>query len=196
MARAGLTPARVIDEAQVAVDELGVDALSLTALATRLGVRVPSLYKHIESLDAVRQAISVRAKVDFADTLARAAVGRAGGDALLAVCNAYRDWAGTHPGRYQTTLRAANPGDPADIAASERAAEVIFEVLAGYGLDEPQRVDATRLLRATLHGFVSLEAAGGYLLPVDVDRSFDRAIAALDRALAGWSGGVELPGGR
>jgi AcrR family transcriptional regulator len=187
VARAGLTHARVIEEARLAADEEGAEALSLTALAARLGVRVPSLYKHVGSLDAVRQAVSVRAKGELADALGRAGVGRARGEALAAVCRAYRAWAAAHPGQYATTLRAADSGDPDDVAASARAVEVIYEVLAGYGLDDEQRVDATRLLRATLHGFVSLEAAGGYLLPVDVDRSFDQAVAALDRAIADWS---------
>jgi hypothetical protein len=38
-----------------------------------------------------------------------------------------------------------------------------------------------------LHGFVTLEAAGGFGLPRDVDRSFDRLVDALDAALTAWS---------
>ena len=63
---------------------------------------------------------------------------------------------------------------------------VVFAVLAGYGLGEGARVDATRTLRSALHGFLVLEDAGGFGLPVDIDRSFDALVDALDRALATW----------
>jgi hypothetical protein len=38
--------------------------------------------------------------------------------------------------------------------------------------DDPADDAATRMLRASPHGFVALEAAGGFTLPGDVDRSF------------------------
>jgi len=40
-----------------------------------------------------------------------------------------------------------------------------------------------RIARAGLHGFVSLEAAGGFGLPRDVDRTFDRLIETLHTGL-------------
>lgn len=46
--------------------------------------------------------------------------------------------------------------------------------------------DATRALRSALHGFVSLEAAGGFGLPRDVDRSFSRLVTAVDSAFKDW----------
>jgi len=186
VARAGLSPDRVVDAAGVLADEVGISGLSFAALAERLGVKVPSLYKHVASLDAVRQSISVRAKNELADAMGAAAIGRSRDEALTAIAHAYRAWAGEHPGRYETTLRAAAPGDPADVRATERAIEVIFSALAGYGLSQEATIDATRMLRSGLHGFVAIEAAGGFMLPLDVDRSFGAMVAALDRALADW----------
>ena len=186
MARAGLSTDRVVDEAAQLADEVGIGGLSFAALAERLGVKVPSLYKHVASLDGVRQAISVRAKAELADAIGAAAIGLSRGEAIRAVAFAYRSWAGTHPGRYATTLRAAAPGDADDVGASQRSVEVIFSSLAGYGLTREQTIDATRMLRSSLHGFVALEAAGGFMLPLDVDRSFDVMVTALDRALSDW----------
>ena len=54
MPRAGLSTASVIEAAADLADEIGYDALTLTALATRLGVAVPSLYKHVSGLEALR----------------------------------------------------------------------------------------------------------------------------------------------
>jgi hypothetical protein len=65
--------------------------------------------------------------------------------------------------------------------------QVAFDVMAGYELRDDDAVDAIRALRAALHGFVTLEAGGGFGLPVDVDRSFDRLVAGLATAFVGWS---------
>jgi hypothetical protein len=44
--------------------------------------------------------------------------------------------------------------------------------------------DAVHAIRATLHGFVALEAGGGFGLPEDVDESFERLVAMLVSGLA------------
>ena len=186
MARAGLTPDVVIDTAGTLADETGIAGLSFAALADRLGVKVPSLYKHVASLDAVRQAISVRAKDDLADAVGAAAIGRSRGEAVAALADAYRAWAGAHPGRYETTQRAADPNDPDDVRASTRLVQVIFAALAGYGLSERATIDATRAVRSSLHGFVAIESGGGFMLPIDVSGSFAAMVAGLDRALGSW----------
>ena len=47
--------------------------------------------------------------------------------------------------------------------------------------------DAIRFLRSALHGFVTLEIAGGFAMDRSVDDTFAVSVEALDRALAGWS---------
>ncbi|MGZ3714794.1 MAG: TetR family transcriptional regulator, partial [Ktedonobacterales bacterium] len=56
--RAGLDQEAVIQAAADLVDAEGMDALSLARLAETLGVRTPSLYNHISSLDGVRHALA------------------------------------------------------------------------------------------------------------------------------------------
>jgi AcrR family transcriptional regulator len=161
------------------VDEVGFDRLTLAAVAERLGVRLPSLYKHVEGLEAVRTAVAARSKDELAAVLASSAVGRAGADALRSMSVAYRTWALAHPGRYAGTVRAPAAGAEHEVDAAARATEVVFGVLRAYELEGDDLVDATRALRATLHGFVAIELAGGFGLPTDVDRSFERAVDGL-----------------
>ncbi len=186
MPRAGLTRLRVVEEAEALADEVGLTQLTLAAIAVRLGVQVPSLYKHIDGLEALQRQLATRARADLAETLAMAAVGKASADAVDAVAIAYRSWAHRHPGRYPATLRAPSPDDAADVAATEAAVQVVYNALAGYGLEGADAVDATRTLRSALHGFIALEAAHGFGLPEDVDRSFERMVAAQKLALGAW----------
>jgi AcrR family transcriptional regulator len=163
-------------EAEKLCDEVGIDSLSLAALAGRLGVRQPSLYKHVDGLPALKRAIAVRGKVELGQVLARAGVGRAGDDAVRALAAAYRTWADQHPGRYHASVRAADPSDPEDQAATAAAVAVVLDVLAGYGVTGADAVHAARALRSAMHGFVSLEAAGGFGLPESLDESYDRLV--------------------
>ena len=57
-------------------------------MAAAAGVRTPSLYDHVESLDDVRRRVALLALRDLADALRDAAVGRAGDDALAATADA------------------------------------------------------------------------------------------------------------
>lgn len=186
MARAGLSTERVVDEAARLADEVGLDRVTLSALAERFGVAQPSLYKHVDGVGGLQRQLAARATRDLGEALGGAAMGRAAGDALFAVAAAYRRFALDHPGRYAATVRAPDPADAEHTAATDRVLSTVLAVLAGYGLTGDDAVDAARALRSALHGFAALEAAGGFGLPRDVDRSFDRLVAALDTALRAW----------
>lgn len=187
MARAGLNPDLVVAEAARLADEVGRDRLTLAALAERFGVAVPSLYKHVDGLDDLQRRLTIRSVTELGQALAAAADGRTGSSALRAVAEAYRRYAVAHPGRYAATVRAPEREDREHLAATEVVLDVVLEVLAGYGLEGDDAIDAARALRAALHGFAALESAGGFGLPRDVERSFDRLVTGLDRLLAEWA---------
>lgn len=186
MARAGLSTDRVVAEAAAMADEVGLPNLTLAALAAHLGVRQPSLYKHIDGLEALRRLLALRAKADLADVLGRAAVGLARKDALVAVADAFRTWALAHQGLYAAVQRPATPGDSEDEAVSGRILQVLTAVVGGYGLEDDDVIDAVRAFRSAVHGFVSLEVSGGFGLPVSTDRSFDRLVHSIEVALTSW----------
>jgi AcrR family transcriptional regulator len=185
--RAGLTRDIVAEEATVLADEVGLATLTTAALAARLGVRQPSLYKHIDSMAGLHRDIAVNAKRALGEVLARASVGRSGADAITAMSHAYRDWARRHPARYEASNRMPTPGDVDDEAVSVAAVQVIADVLTAYRLDGDDAVDAIRAFRSTLHGFVSYEMSGAFAWSADVDRSFDRLVSGFIVALSTWT---------
>jgi AcrR family transcriptional regulator len=179
MPRAGLAPAAVVAAGAVLADEVGLAGLTMGLLAERVGVRTPSLYKHVDSLDALRRGIAIQAKRELGDCLARAAAGRSGPDALHAFAAAYRRWVLDHPGRYAATIRAPGPGDEEDRQASDDTVRILLDILAGSGVPDAHAIDAARAFRSAMHGFVSLESAGGFGLPQDVDHSYRFLIETL-----------------
>lgn len=146
--------------------------LTLKDLAAELGVRTPSLYNHIGSLEELRQEIAIYGIHELADRIGNAAIGRAGDDALQAMSWAYRDFVTNRPGLHLATQRAPGANQAELIAGAERVLSMLQRVLEPYGLSEKEQIHAIRALRAMVHGFVSLEQAGGFGMPVDLDESF------------------------
>ena len=83
MPRAGLTAASVTEAAADLVDEVGLDGLSMGLLAERLGVRAPSLYKHVTDKADLAHRIAVLAMHELADAVRDATQGLSGKDALV-----------------------------------------------------------------------------------------------------------------
>ena len=193
MPRAGLSPEVVVSEAARLVDAEGAGALTLSALAQRFGVAQPSLYKHVGGLDDLHGRLALVATRELGAAMRRAASGRSGAQATAAVARAYRDYAREHPGTYAYLLRP-RADDDAHAQAAQEVLDVLADVLASYGIaGESDLVDPVRFLRATMHGFVALEIAGGFAMARSTDTSFDALVAGLDRALVGWADAV--PGG-
>jgi AcrR family transcriptional regulator len=182
--RAGLSRDLVVAEAATVADEIGYERLTLAAVAERFGVAVPSLYKHVAGLGALRRELALLAVRDLGAHLEQAV--QAGGSDLRSVAHAYREFARSHPGRYAATLRAADPSDDEAVAASDAVLATVLTVLGAYGLAGDDAIDAARTLRSSLHGFVTLEHLGGFGLPRDVDRSFERMVEMLDAAFRSW----------
>ena len=78
----------VVDIAIELVDERGISALSLAAVANRAKVAAPSLYKHVRNLESLQQKVSARATAELAQALSAAVAGRSGEDALRCVAHA------------------------------------------------------------------------------------------------------------
>ena len=185
--RAGLSEAAVLDAAATIADEAGLDAVTLAAVAQRVGVRPPSLYNHVDGLEGLRRGLAALGSEEMAARLTRAAVGKSGDDACMAIAYAYRAYAKERPGLYQSTLRAPGEADTRRIAAAQTTLDVIGAALEPFGLRDDDLVHAIRGLRSVIHGFVSQELAGSFGMPQSIEASFEFSVRAYLRGLEGAS---------
>jgi AcrR family transcriptional regulator len=193
MPRAGLVPATVTAAAADLADEISPAPLTMSVVAERLGVKGPSLYKHVDSLADLTHRIAILGVTELGEALREAMQGRAGVDALAAAAQAVRTYVKEHPGRYAATVRAAPSGadDPLALAL-ERTLNSFTAILHGYNLSEDQEIHAVRMLRSMLHGFATLEVSNGFKMSTDVDDSFAWMVAFLDGGLQA-AGGARRP---
>lgn len=177
--RIPLDQQRILDAAARLADTDGLENLTLTKVAAELGVQQPALYRHIESWQDLLRLLSLRGRHMLGDTLAEAAIGVSGDEAVLAVGRAWRRIVLANPGLYAATDRYPCAGDPELEEAVERIVSVIAQALNGFDLDEDHRVHAARALRSAFHGFAHLESGDGHPHPHDLDETFDGMIELL-----------------
>ena len=164
---AGRVPGRarpaVVPPSAPAADQFRLRSLTWVCTTNRIGVKTPALYNHVTSQAQLVHRIAILATTELADAIRDATQGRAGSDALAAGAQAMRMYVREHPGGYEAgnAARPTGPDDPL-MAAARRVIASWAAMLRGYRLDPDQEIRALRMLRSMLHGFATLEAAGGF----------------------------------
>lgn len=183
--RPPLTPESLTRTAADLADEVGFEAVTVSAVARRVGVKPASVYFHLAGTDDLRGRISALALTELGERLGLALAGRAGRDALAALVDAVRTFATEHPGRWESTqVRITAPeAEP----AGARVGALMLAVVRGYGLPESEQTHAVRLIGSTVNGFVRLHVTGGFdRSDPDPEESWSRMTQALDTALTHW----------
>ncbi len=130
----------------------------------------------------MKQKLAIYGLNRLHERMTQAAVGRSGDTAVRALSEAYAGFAREHPGLYDATFRAPDSGDPKLHLAQRQVVDLVVQVLSVYELKGDNSLHTIRGLRSILHGFASIESAGGFGLPLDLDVSFGMLI---DTFLAG-----------
>jgi AcrR family transcriptional regulator len=174
----------VVAAAAELADEAGYKELTMGLVAQRLGIRTPSLYKHVDDLADLRHRVATQAMTELGEAMRDALQGRSGLDALTAMLTTSRAYVTAHPGRYAATIgeQLTGPDDPLLTAAS-RILGSIAAMLRGYGISDTEMNHAIRTLRCTIHGYAALQAAEGFQWDADPEETFDWMIRFLDRGL-------------
>lgn len=153
------------------LEQGGPAKVSMQAVADRVGVRAPSLYKRVRDRDALMQHIAEATVDDLGAALAASDLTLAG------LARAYREFAHAHPEGFRH-LYASSPG----LAHLQRASEPVLQA-ARAAVGEERALDAARLVTAWVTGFLSMELAGAFRLGGDVDGAFRYGLAQLETAL-------------
>ena len=99
-----------------------------------------------------------------------------------------RAFALRQPGLYGAFLPAPKPDEDPEVAAALlEPVTVVASVLDGMGVDPTAVIPLVRALRASVHGFVTIELGGGFGLPENIDDSFTTTIDLVIDAIAAHS---------
>jgi AcrR family transcriptional regulator len=160
----------------------GLGRLTMQAVADRVGVRAPSLYKRVRSRDDLIGLITSAAVEDLGEQLrVVATTGDARAD-LAALATAFRAFAHARPAAYHLIFAPVPGVGRPDQDALARAIAPVLRV-AGDLAGREHELEAARTISAWAYGFVAMELAGAFNLGGDVDRAYAFGVARLADAL-------------
>jgi len=159
----------IVTAARQLLEDEGLDALSMRRLADRLGIRAPSIYKHLPDKQALENALISDGFEEQAD-LCEAALANSD-DPIHAFAAAYRGFAHRHPHLYR--LMTERPLDRPNLVqgAEDRAARTVYEA---FGRDR----DLARAAWAFAHGMTILELNDRFPPDADLDAAWKRGLDA------------------
>jgi AcrR family transcriptional regulator len=157
-------------------DEEGLAAVTMQAVADRLGVTPMALYRHVTNkadlLDGVVERILLEVPLPEADL--------AWADRLSALARGTRAAALRHPQVFPLLLQRAAATDGA-----RRTRDVVYGALREAGLAEADVVQLERLLATAILGFAASEAGGRFAAhsPEQLNADFEVLQAMLASAI-------------
>jgi AcrR family transcriptional regulator len=160
----------IVAAARALLEEEGPGALTMRALATRIGIQAPSLYAHFAGKRELEAAIAATSFEELADATRDVAD-------LTELGRAYRAYARAHPHLYRLVNDRPLPRDLLPEGVEDRAAETLVSLCGGD-------IDLARATWAFAHGMTMLELAGRFPDGADLDAAWDTGTRALAAAAA------------
>jgi AcrR family transcriptional regulator len=181
-APARTTNTAIIAAARALLEAGGPDAVTMQAVAGLVGVRAPSLYKHVTSRSALLRAVAEDAMAEIGAELAAAArTGDPTAD-VRSMAFAFRAWAQRSPNAYRHVFGPLGGDDRPSTGLGAAAVAPLLEACTRL-VGPEHALDAARLLTAYVHGFTNMELAGGFGLGGDVGGAFRWGVETLAGAL-------------
>lgn len=146
------------------LEQDGLAALTMNAVALRVGVRAPSLYKRVAGRDRLIQLVAEATLTELANRLG---VGRGVAD----IANVFRAFGQERPAAFQLVLTPAAGTPIADARFRVAATEPIIQA-AGALAGEEHGLEAARLVVAWATGFISMELNGAFQMGGDVNAAW------------------------
>ncbi|MEV1320507.1 TetR-like C-terminal domain-containing protein [Micromonospora arborensis] len=174
----------IVRAGQDILESAGLSGLTMQAVADRVGVRAPSLYKRVRNRDDLVRLITEATVRDLGERLAAIGAGTDPRRDLAELARAFRAFAHARPRGYQLIFAPRPDLTGPSTEALTHAVEPVLRVAANLA-GEAHALNAARTLTAWANGFISMELAGAFKLGGDIDQAYEFGIARLADALIG-----------
>lgn len=149
----------------------GPKTVTMQAVAQRVGVRAPSLYKRVRDRDALIKLVAEATADELGARL------EASDAALAGLARTYREFARERPEGFRLLFAVEGVAEPLRRISAPvlRAAREL--------VGEDRALDAARLLTAWATGFISMELSGAFRLGGDIDGAFEFGLERIEAGL-------------
>ncbi|CAN5250274.1 TetR/AcrR family transcriptional regulator [soil metagenome] len=148
----------------------GPTGVTMNAVAQRVNVKAPSLYKRVRDRDALLGLIADSTIDDLGARTASI-------DTLTELARTFRSFAKERPEGFRLMFAGGASTD-----ALSRSVEPVLRVSTAL-VGEQHALEAARLIVSWSTGFLSMELAGAFRMGGDVDEAFEFGLARIAAAL-------------
>ncbi len=177
---------QIILAARSLIETVGLAELSMQTVADRVGIRAPSLYKHVQNRAELVRAVAEYTLNELRTTLEAAMQPHDPVTSLRHMAITYRHFAHQSPTVYRLLFSSLSPEMQPSVEASELAAEPLLKTITTM-VGSEEALKAARTFVAFMHGFVSMELTGAFRLGGSVDSAFKFGVETLIEALQALS---------
>ena len=174
-----VTKAEVIKTASDMADRNGLHNVSLKAIAENLGIRTPSLYNHIGSLDELLREIAHSGMRTMNEKMIRAAIGKTGDSALKLVAVEYLNYMIEHPGVYEIIQWANWNGTEETAAIYNEYISLLNAFIIPYNLEIESSREVLNMITGFIHGYTTLQLRYAFSNPERVQHELYNAMDTL-----------------
>lgn len=173
----------IVAAARDLLDAGGPARLTMQAVAERVGVRAPSLYKRVRNRDDLVRLVVEATIRDLGDRL-HAVIGSGDPRAdLIVLARTLRAFAHAHPAGFHLVFARLPEQSRPDPALRTYSVEPVMRTVTALA-GPAEALEAARTITAWANGFITMELAGAFNLGGDVDHAFEFGIDRLADALA------------
>lgn len=176
MQKRNLTKEKIIQVAFSLADEIGLNQVTFTKIAEKLGIKYPSLYNHFDNMDNLKIEMTVYFLNELNLKLMQRLIGKSGEDAIKEFAYVYKDFAFQNKTAYGLFMSIPNTENPELFRLAKETTHIIRQLLEFYIKDEILIVHKSRTFRSLLHGFVSLYSFGYLHGEINLEESFQSMI--------------------
>jgi AcrR family transcriptional regulator len=174
----------IIKMARDTIEQEGIEELSLARLASKLGIKPPSLYRHVPNKAELIQAVITFTFEQLFQSY-EAAIQASGGDEkeqLRVIFRTHRSFAHANPETYVLAFTTTRSEQRASEQMLERLVLPIQALMATIAGGEKSLL-ALRGALSLVHGFVMLELKDQFKRGGDLTEAFEASVEAY---LSGW----------
>lgn len=179
MPRTGLSKGEIIEKAAELANEKGLSYLSVTTLADYLGIKKPSLYNHMKTIEDMHRSLMIYGWRRVSEEIVKDIDSLDESVNLKEYGRRFYKFAIDNPGVFEAMLWYNKYSDDTLLSATEGLYTFFFKQTDGLGIDREIANHLLRTYRAFLEGFIMLQIHKSFGNPISMDESFEISMNVL-----------------
>lgn len=152
-----MTRDHIVKTASSIADKEGLNKVTLKRVAEELGIRSPSLYNHISSLDDLWREMAHHGMKSMTCGMKEAVIGKFGGAAIKIMGRSYLSYMILHPGIYEAIQWAVWHGNQETAERFNEYEEFLRKLVLSLELKNGETDEIVKLLEGVLHGYSTMQ---------------------------------------